>query len=188
MEQVAIGASADEIAQRQRLGIDNYDEVWEGVYHAVRPPTVEHQRIAVELIFVLLPCAERAGLRVLHFNVCPAGDPVWHDVRVPDLVVFDLAVAEEHAVTGPAAAVIEIYEPGDESLEKLPFYERLDVGEVLIIDRDTKVVRRWVNGPNGLVESPGDGVGRHALGCLPVEVWNEGETLVVFAEGVRTEI
>ena len=62
------------------------------------------------------------------------------------------------------------------------------MGEVLIIDRDTKVVRRWVNGPGGLLESAGDGSGRHALGCLPVELWDEGETLVVLAGGVRTDI
>ena len=83
---------------------------------------------------------------------------------------------------------MEIRSPGDESFEKLPFYGRLGVCEVLVIDRDTKVVRRWVNGPEGLVESAGDGAGRHTLGCLPVELWNEGETLVVLADGVRTEV
>jgi len=35
--------------------------------------------------------------------------------------------------------VVEIRSPGDESFEKLPFYAKLGVPEVWIIDRDTKV-------------------------------------------------
>jgi Uma2 family endonuclease len=36
--------------------------------------------------------------------------------------------------------VIEVRSPGDESYDKLPFFAKLGVREVLIIDRDTKRV------------------------------------------------
>jgi Uma2 family endonuclease len=35
--------------------------------------------------------------------------------------------------------VIEIHSPGDETYEKFPFFAKLGVREVVVIDRDTKV-------------------------------------------------
>ena len=40
--------------------------------------------------------------------------------------------------------VVEIRSPGDETMEKLPFYAQLGVPEVWIIDRDTKVPELYV--------------------------------------------
>ncbi|MGN6694334.1 MAG: Uma2 family endonuclease [Aquihabitans sp.] len=189
MDLVVINPPADLIAERQRLGLDVFDEVWDGEYHMVPPPSWEHQRTVMRLAAAWLPLADAAGLEVVHeMGLLAGGEPGWHEYRVPDLLVFAPDRAEQRGVIGAAHLVVEIRSPGDESFEKLPFYERLEVGEVLVIDRDTKVVRRWATGPDGLVESSGDGTGRHALSCLPVELWNEGETLVVFAGGVRTEI
>jgi Uma2 family endonuclease len=189
MDAVIIGVPADLIAERQRLGLDRRDEVWDGEYHMVPPAALEHQRVVAYLLVALVPVAEAVGLCAIHeVGLIPPDEPGWHDFRVPDLVAFSPEVAEERGVVGAASLVVEIRSPGDESFEKLPFYERLGVGEVLIIDRDTKIVRRWVSDQDGLVESGGDGAGRHALGCLPVELWNEGGTLVVLADGVRSEV
>ena len=186
---VVIDPPADLIAERQRLGLDHHDEVWNGEYHMVPSPSDEHQRIEIELGVLLLPMAKAGGLHLRpEFNVIPPDEPGWGDFRVPDLVIFGSQVRHERGVIGAPDLVIEIRSPGDESFDKLAFFERLGAGEVLIIDRDTKVVRRWVNGPDGLVESAGDGAGRHALDCLPVELWNEGTSLVVLIDGVRTEI
>ena len=87
---------------------------------------------------------------------------------MPDIVVFRPELDGDRGVIGPASLAVEIRSPGDESFEKLPFYERLGVEEVLIIDRDTKVVRRWVNGEGGLEETEPDEGGFHWLDCLPV--------------------
>jgi Uma2 family endonuclease len=188
MDVVVIDPPADLIAERQRLGLDNHDEVWDGEYHMVPAASGEHQRTIFHLQRVWFPLAEAAGLEIRHeWNLIPEGEPGWNDFRVPDLIVLPLSSYSERGAIGAVSLVVEIRSPGDESFLKLPFFERLGVGEVLIIDRDTKVVRRWVNGADGLVESPGDG-GRHALDCLPVEIGNEGDTLVVLAAGVRTEI
>ncbi len=189
MDVVVIDPPADLIAERQRLGLDNHDEVWDGEYHMVPAASSEHQRTIMRLAMCWFPTAEQVGLDLRHeWNLIPVGEPGWNDFRVPDLVVFRPEVHHERGAVGPASLVVEVRSPGDESFQKLPFFERLGVGEVLIIDRDTKAVRRWVSGPEGLIESVGDGAGRHSLDCLPVEIWNEGETLVVLANGERTEI
>ncbi|MCU1372562.1 MAG: hypothetical protein JWO77_3756 [Ilumatobacteraceae bacterium] len=189
MDVVVIDPPADLIAERQRLGLDKHDEVWDGDYHMVPAGSGEHQRTILQLAMAWHPLLDAAGLDLRHeWNLIPVGEPGWNDFRVPDLVVFPPEVYEDRGAVGPAALVVEIRSPGDESFQKLPFFERLDVGEVLIVDRDTKAVRRWVNGTDGLLESAGDGEGRHVLACLPVEIWNEGETLVVLADGVRCEI
>jgi len=189
MDVVVIDPPADLIAERQRLGLDHHDEVWDGDYHMLPAASGEHQRTILRLAMSLFSTIESAGLEVLtEWNLIPVGEPGWNDFRVPDLVVFPPSIRHDRGAIGAATLVVEIRSPGDESFEKLPFFERLGVGEVLIIDRDTKVVRRWVDGPDGLTESEGDGAGRHALDCLPVELWNEGEKLVVLIAGVRTEI
>lgn len=189
MDVVVIDPPADLIAERQSLGLDHHDEVWSGSYHMVPSPSDEHQRIELELGAILLPVAKRTGRHIRpEFNVIPPDEPGWDDFRVPDLVVFGTDVQQQRGVVGAPDLVIEIRSPGDESFLKLPFFERLGVGEVLIIDRDTKVVRRWVHGADGLVESAGLGAGHHRLDCLPVTLGAEAGLLVVDVDGVRTEI
>jgi Uma2 family endonuclease len=58
--------------------------------------------------------------------------------------------------------------PGDESFDKIPFYDRVGVAEYLIIDRDTKDVRRWQATPDGLTERQPDPEGWHTLAGLPL--------------------
>jgi hypothetical protein len=85
--------------------------------------------------------------------------------------------------------VVEIRSPGDESFEKLPFFDRIGVGEVLIIDRDTKVVRRWARKADGpLAEVAPDAAGAHRLACLPLALRTDGEVLVVDADGTEHRI
>ena len=52
--------------------------------------------------------------------------------------------------------MIEIRSPGDETFEKQPFWERVGVAEVVVIDRDDKSVRRWArSAADVLVEARG---------------------------------
>ena len=65
-------------------------------------------------------------------------------------------------------AVIEIRSPGDETMDKIPFYARLGVPELWIIDRDTKAPELYVlqegryqqQPPNtdGWLQSPATGI------------------------------
>ena len=189
MDVVITDVPAHVIAERQRLGLDIRDEVRDGDYHMVPSPLDEHQRMSGELYVLLHPLAKRAHLEIrFEQNLIPPDEPGWRDFRVPDLLVFPAAVRQPRGAVGAASLVVEIRSPGDESYEKLPFFERLGVGEVLIIERDTKAIRRWVLDGTVLVDAAADDAGRHPLRCLPVSLWTAGGRLVVDADGTVTTI
>ncbi|MCU1369851.1 MAG: hypothetical protein JWO77_1045 [Ilumatobacteraceae bacterium] len=160
----------DLLAERKKFGLDRYDEVWNGVLHMNPSPIRRHGELAVVLFRALDSAAADTGLQVLwEQNLIPLHEPGWNDYRIPDLIVFGPEVSQERGVQGAPELVVEIRSPGDDSFRKLPFYEEIGAGEVLIIDRDTAAIRRWTNGPDGLVEHvPADAV--HRLACLPVTV------------------
>jgi Uma2 family endonuclease len=163
------------LAERMRLGLDRYDEVWDGEYHMVPAPNNEHQRVETKLVVALDPIASELGLHVrVEMSLFEPGVPGAASYRTPDLIVYRDEVGTVRGAEGPASLVVEIRSPHDESFAKLPFYERLGVGEVLIIEPDSKQVRRWENGPTGLVEvEPARETGEHQLTCLPVRLWTE---------------
>jgi Uma2 family endonuclease len=129
-------------AWRRRTGNDKFDEMWEGVLHMTPAPKRSHQNFQWTL---------ETWLR--SFWTSPAGNRVFHDVnitsrggwpddyRVPDLVLLTSdcrAVDYDTYIEGAPTVVVEIRSPGDEAMEKLPFYARLGVPEVWLIDRDTR--------------------------------------------------
>jgi Uma2 family endonuclease len=118
----------DLIAQRKALGQDLYDEVWEGEYHVAAAPTDAHADLQVQLIRLLGPMADRAGL--LARGPSNIGGP--QDFRVPDIAFF----RGDRGVTwhATAAIVVEVASPGDESRRKFGHYFRSGVEESLIVD------------------------------------------------------
>ena len=76
-----------------------------------------------------------------------------HDYRVPDVVVFlaDTA-AENHDVfwTGAADFIIEITSPRDRTYEKIPFYSRIGVRELLIVNRQSWAIELYRHQDGGL--------------------------------------
>jgi Uma2 family endonuclease len=178
MRVVMLDAPEDLIAERHRLGHDRRDEVWEGEYHMVPPPNIDHQLLESDLIRILGPEADVAGLKVV--PECGVYDPAagaQAGFRVPDLTVFAPEHATERGVEGQAELVIEIRSPGDESYEKMPFYERVGVGEVLVIERNTKALRHWVRIDDHLVEI--DASTGAVLQVLDVRLHVDGAVLVV---------
>lgn len=175
----------DLLAERRTRGLDRYDEVWNGVLHMNPSPIPRHNRIARTLFLALTGPAEDAGFEVLwEQNLIPLHEPGWNDYRIPDLIVFGPEVDAGRGIQGAPELVVEIRSPGDDSYRKLPFYEEIGAGEVLIVDRDTAEVRRWTNGPDGLVEHVAeDGV--HHLARLPVVVRTVAGDLTAEAEPVR---
>ncbi|MGH9123603.1 MAG: Uma2 family endonuclease [Acidimicrobiales bacterium] len=167
------------LADRRRLGVDRFDEMWAGELHMVPPPSEEHQRIGLRLVLLLAPLAEDAGLSLRYETGLfdpDAEDP--SDYRVPDLVVFGESRRSARGVEGAATLVVEIRSTGDETLGKLPFFERVGVEEVLVVDRDTKAVRHWTRDGERLVEDD-SAPGWIGLGCLPVRFGAEGGQLLV---------
>ncbi len=129
------------IRRRRDSGGDLWDEVWNGVY--VMPPLAdnEHQRLGLELaidIRNVLGPDERIQL----FAGCNISDQPkrWRrNYRCLDVAVFLPGNPAEdrgsHWFGGPDFAV-EITSRFDRSREKLGFYAKVGVRELLLVDRD----------------------------------------------------
>lgn len=130
------------LAWRKRTGADIWDEMWEGVLHMPPMPTRSHQDFASELEGWLREHWGRPKGNRVHREVNVASVGGWpRDHRVPDLVLLTpdrLHIDCDEYLEGPPLVIVEIHSPGDETLEKLPFYAKLGVPEVWVIDRDTK--------------------------------------------------
>ncbi len=135
------------MARRRRWGLDRLDEVWEGVLHLVPAPRGEHAYVAQQLAEILSAPARDAGLvpAIGRFNLGESE----HDYRVPDGGIH--RERPRGAWFATAAIVIEIVSPGDESWEKLPFYARQGIDEVLIVDPYKRAVH-WLTLAAGAYE------------------------------------
>ncbi len=78
--------------------------------------------------------------------------------------------------------------PGDESLQKLAYYESVGVSEVILIDRDTKFVRHWLATDQQLVETPANDDGWHHLQAVPARLRTVGTALELDVGGAITVI
>jgi Uma2 family endonuclease len=148
------------LEDRRRKGLDKRDEVWAGVLHMVPPPEIPHNTIHRDLFLVLNRIATRLGLQARFecglFNPRVKGDK---DFRVPDLVVASPHVTSKRGVEGKATLVVEVLSPGDESRAKLPFYAKVGVREVWLVDPETRTVEVLVLRDLRLVPArPRDGV------------------------------
>lgn len=128
------------IRRRRRLGLDKFDEVWNGVY--VMSPLADdlHQAISLRLGGILdllagLPAGSqvRAGV-----NVSDRPEAWTKNFRCPDVAVFlpgTKAINHGAFWEGGPDFAVEIRSPGDPARKKLPFYGRIGTRELLIIDR-----------------------------------------------------
>ena len=143
MKAVLREVSPEELERRRKLGLDHWDEMWEGVLHMAPAPAFEHQRMQSELaaFLVILFKRKQRGTIVGAINVFDERSRL-PDYRIPDFTFVaagrEEVIAEDGIRGGAPDAVIEIRSPGDETYEKLPFFARLGVREVVVIDRDTK--------------------------------------------------
>src|SRR4051794_19480243 len=134
------------IQERKRKGIDLYDEVWEGMYVMPSMPNNAHQLLVGDLDDILREVAKKAGLGQSYpgANVSDRRKGWEYNYRVPDLLVVlnnSRAVdCDTHFCGGPDL-LVEIESPGDDTEEKVPFYGKIGVGELLIIHRDKRTLR-----------------------------------------------
>jgi Uma2 family endonuclease len=134
-------ATIDEIkAQRAESGSDQHDEVWDGVYVVSPLPNNEHQRLVLRLsaIFLEVVASDRLGEAFAGVNVSDRRAGWKENYRQPDVAVFlEGTTARDmktHWLGGPDFAV-EILSKGDRAREKLDFYAKVHVRELLLIDR-----------------------------------------------------
>jgi len=152
--------------ERKRSGAERFDEMWEGVLHVSPSPNFEHQDFNFQLeMFLYREWALPTRGRIVHeLNVVhPDDEDDWiHNYRIPDLILLSkdrLGFNRSTYILGAPLVCVEIRSPHDESYDKLPFYVRLGVPEVWIIDRDTKepTVFALVEGNYRAVEADADG-------------------------------
>jgi Uma2 family endonuclease len=134
------------IEERKRKGLDLYDEVWEGMYVMPSMPNNAHQRLVGDLHIILDQVTRNAGLGQSYpgANVSDRRKGWDYNHRVPDLlVVLNNSRAVDcgtHFFGGPDF-LVEIQSPGDDTEEKVPFYGKIGVRELLIIHRDKRTLQ-----------------------------------------------
>ncbi len=187
MKAVLLDVPQSLLDERRRLGIDVFDECWEGVFHLAPPPSNDHQKIEGELQIALGVAAKEISLRCTPETGYYAGDD---DYRVPDLVIAGDDARTERGVEGPAALVVEIRSPHDETDAKLGWYTAHGAAEILVIDPDTRAAELYVSRDHTpvLVQADADGVLRLGIGATVATVEGpDGPALrVVTAQGTTT--
>jgi Uma2 family endonuclease len=144
------------IRERKHKGIDLYDEVWEGTYVLPSMPTLAQQLLVGDLsnIFHELVKKARLGQSYPGANVSDRRKGWDYNYRVPDLLVVlnnSRAIdCDTHFCGGPDF-LVEIQSPGDDTEEKVPFYGKIGVRELLIIHRDKRTLRMLRLEGKGLV-------------------------------------
>jgi len=125
------------IDRRHALGIDLFDEVWEGSYHVAPAPNAAHGYIDHVLAILLDPYAKAAGLvGTGPFNLGHAGD-----YRVPDQGYHRSRPQGTWVPT--AAIVVEVVSPDDETYEKFAFYASREVDELIVADPSAQLLTIW---------------------------------------------
>jgi len=128
------------VRQRRESGADRFDEVWDGVYVMAPLADNEHQRLGLDLAIAMREALGLEGQSQI-FAGCNVSDQPrrWRrNYRCPDVAVFLQGCRAQdrrtHWYGGPDFAV-EIISPFDKSREKLGFYLRVGVRELLLVDR-----------------------------------------------------
>jgi Uma2 family endonuclease len=134
------------VEERKRKGIDLHDEVWEGMYLIPPIKTVAHRLLVGELADIFHEVVKKARLGQTYpgANLSDRRKGWEYNYRVPDLLVVlqnSRAIdCDTHFCGGPDF-LVEIQSPGDDTEEKVPFYGKIGVRELLIVHRDKRTLR-----------------------------------------------
>jgi len=152
------------IERRRSLGLDGYDEVWNGVYVMAPFAHSSHGLIKSRLVYALEPRARRAGL--LSGDSFNLGEP--SDFRVPDAGYHRGVPGTLYVPT--AALVLEVLSPDDETFAKFDFYAEHDVEELIVADPETQSIRCWQLTDGSYVEQPASALLDVEMAALVAEV------------------
>ena len=141
------------LQRRSALGLDRFDEVWEGEYYVAPAAHGRHGDIDQQLAELLGPAARAAGLRCLG----PVNIGTANNYRVPDRSVVR-ANAELGVFLPSAVVVVEIVSPDDETFAKFGFYFEHAVQEILVVDLESRSVAWLHRGIDKFVAAPGSEV------------------------------
>jgi len=145
MKAVILDVPQHLLEQRRRTGADRFDEIWGGVYHMGPPPSGSHQRIVDALLVLFTNYATRYHLgSLLSTHGVRDTRSQEEDYRIPEWLFLraeheDWLRSEASFIDRGPDLVLEVRSPGDETDEKVSFYEKMSVGELLIVDRDSRM-------------------------------------------------
>ncbi len=127
----------DLLARRRALGLDSFDEVWDGEYHMNPSPNARHGQVQFQLAVLLDPLLRNAGLiPILEFNL-----GVESNYRVPD--IGGLRTPTSATWVDDAALVVEVLSPDDEALEKFSHFAEFGVAEVMLADPEAESIQLY---------------------------------------------
>lgn len=129
--------------ERTRTGADRFDEVWDGVYVANPLPTIDHQRILMNILRILEDNLRNESIVIQRWSVSDRDEDWINNYRIPDVSVFlpeNPGKNRRSHWYGGADFVVEIASPGDRTREKLPFYAKVNTREVLIVDLEDPAI------------------------------------------------
>jgi Uma2 family endonuclease len=128
--------------ERRARGADRWDEMWKGELHMVPPPSAQHQAVGTALVVALAPVAAARGL-VATYETGLFRPGVDDDYKVADQLYARPELRSERGIEGGASLVVEILSPNDETYQKLDWYADVGVGEVLVIEPETRAVEQF---------------------------------------------
>ena len=138
MKTVVLGPPPQElqtlIKRRRALGLDGYDEVWNGEYHVAPAANSRHGAVQAAVLALLRAHAADPRLVVGPFDLGTADN-----YRVPDGGVLRDGAGGLYLPT--AALVLEVISPDDESYAKLDHYAQHGVTELIYIDPEQQDVQ-----------------------------------------------
>lgn len=179
---VMVNAPDSLLDERRSRGLDHSDEMWDGVIHLVPPAGSQHGKRQLRLGALLLEMLSHTGIMgATEIGVFRPGRD--DDYRVPDLAFGPPEVFSDRGVEGAATLVVEIRSPRDESWPKLDFYAEVGVEQVLIIDPAIRRVHLLNNREGTMVEQQQGPLGDVQLDGADVQLWFDGDRLVVQADG-----
>ena len=139
---------AELIERRRSLGLDGYDEVWNGVYVMAPFAHSNHGRLKSQLVYALEQRARSAGL--LSGDSFNLGEK--DNFRVPDAGYHRELPGVLYVPT--AALVLEVLSPDDETFAKFDFYAAHGVDELMVADPEARTIRCWHLVDGAYVEQP----------------------------------
>ncbi|MGD9634291.1 MAG: Uma2 family endonuclease [Pirellulales bacterium] len=154
------------IAQRRAWGVDQHDEVWEGVYVMSPSADNEHQSLVMGITSAFHSFVSKSNLgQVLPGANISDRESGWKkNFRTPDVVVVLRGSEAKDCKTfwtGPVDFLVEVVSRGDRSKRKLPFYSKIGVRELLIVDRQPWRLTLYRHDGEQLVS-----VGTSAIGAM----------------------
>ena len=141
--------------QRKAWALTITTKFWEGVYFMAPPADNDHQKLVAGLTFASMTSSMRlAWGRSSPGSIWPAPVKIGRTIiRAPDVVIIlasGTAQDQKTCYRGAADFVVEITSPRDRTYEKIPFYGRQGVRELLIVDRQSWTLELYRNQGNGL--------------------------------------